>query len=108
MSRKEDRQLVGCEQCGRTYPGFQIEDGEFRVIGGPTCPNCGASSFVEVDFGRSLMLSCPNCDAEYSEVVELPAKMADAVTASHDPDGTVEVTCARCGEEFSVQYEDAE
>ena len=49
MAKKKDRRLVVCEQCERTYPGFQSDDGELNVVGGPACPNCGASALEEVE-----------------------------------------------------------
>lgn len=49
MSRKEQRRPLAGEECGRTYPGFRSDDGELRAVGGPARPNCGASSFAEVE-----------------------------------------------------------
>lgn len=108
MSRKEERQLVACEQCGRTYPGFQREDGDLHVVGGPTCPNCESSSFAEVDFDPSAALSCPNCGTEHREVVDLPEGTTDVASTGHDPDGILQVTCVECGEVFDVGYEPAD
>lgn len=105
MSRKDERRLVACEQCGRTYPGFQQEDGKLHVVGGPTCSNCDSSSFVEITLNPSLILSCPNCGAERRETIDLPRETTDVATTGRDPDGTVEVTCVECGQEFDVGYE---
>lgn len=105
MLRKDQRQLIICEQCGQTYPGFERENGELHVVGGPTCPNCESSSFAEVEFDPSVTLSCPSCGVEHRETVELPYDATDATTTGHDPDGIVEVTCEGCGEVFSVGYE---
>ena len=110
MSRRDERQLVACEDCGRTYPGFEREGGTLHVVGGPTCPNCDSSSFVPVAFDPSVTLSCPECGVEHRETVELPGNPADAdvVTTGHDPDGIVEVTCVECETTFDVGYEAAE
>ena len=107
MAKKEDRRLVTCEQCRQTYPGFRREDGELRVVGGPTCPNCDSSSFAEVDLDPSLILSCPNCGAERRETVDLPLDTTDVATTGHDPDGIVEVTCDECETTFDVGFEAA-
>lgn len=107
MSKKDDRRLVACEQCDRTYPGFRQEDGELHVVGGPSCPSCGSSSFAEVEFDPALTLSCPNCGVEHRETVELPYDTADVERTRHDPDGVVEVTCPECEETFDVGYETA-
>lgn len=105
MSWKDERRLVACEQCEWTYPGFEREGGALHVVGGPSCPNCGSSSFVEVAFDPSLALSCSNCGAERRETVDAAAETADVTTTDHDPDGVVEVTCDRCGTAFDVGYE---
>lgn len=105
MSRKDERRLVACEQCGRTYPGFQQADGTLHAVGGPTCPNCDSSSFVEIDLTPSLTLSCPNCGAEHRGTDDLPLDTGDVATTGRDPDGIVEVTCVECGETFDVGYE---
>lgn len=105
MSKKEDRRLVVCEHCGRTYPGYENENGELHVVGGPACPNCESISFGEIDFAPSLTLSCPNCGTAHRETVDIPHETSDVVTTGHDPDGIVQVTCAQCGEEFDVGYE---
>ena len=107
MSRRDERTLVACEECGRTYPGFERESGTFRVIGGPTCPNCDSSSFAPVAFDPSVTLSCPECGVEQRETVEMPGDAADVTTTGHDPDGVVEVTCAECEATFDVGYETA-
>ncbi len=49
MAKRDDRRLLVCEGCGAAYPGFRAENGEFKIIGGPACPNCGATEFAEVD-----------------------------------------------------------
>jgi hypothetical protein len=49
MSKKTDRRLVTCEQCERTYPGLQSDDGGLHVVGGPACPSYGAAALVEVE-----------------------------------------------------------
>lgn len=105
MSKKDDRRLVACEECERTYPGFRREGGDLHIVGGPACPNCRSSSFVEVEFGPSLALSCPNCGTEHRETVDLPYDTDNVERTHHRPDGVVEVTCAECEEVFDVGYE---
>lgn len=105
MSRKDERRLVACEQCERTYPGFENEAGELHAVGGPTCSNCGSSSFVAVEFAPSLTLSCPNCGTEHRETVEVADEVIDVTATRRDPDDVVRVTCSECDEEFDVGYE---
>ena len=104
-SRKDERRLVACTQCERTYPGFRRQDGTIHVVGGPTCPNCDSSSFAEVTFDPSVTLPCPNCGTEHREVIDSTRGTTDVTATGHDPDGIVEVTCAECGAEFDVGYE---
>ena len=108
MSRKDERQLVACEQCGRTYPGFERADGQLHVVGGPTCPNCESTSFAEVTFDPSVTLSCPNCGVEQRNVVDVPHDTSAVTTTGYDPDGIVEVTCVECETTFDVGYEAVE
>lgn len=105
MSKKDDRRLVACERCGRTYPGFRSANGELHVIGGPACPNCDSSALAEVEFSQSLTLACPNCGAEHRETVDIPRETTDVETTGHDPDGIVRTTCDQCGEEFDVGFQ---
>ena len=57
---------MACEGRGRTYPGFEREDGAFRVIGGRrACPNCDSSSFVPVAFDPSVTLAFPECGTTF-------------------------------------------
>ena len=52
----------------------------------------------------TLTLSCPNCGTDHRATVHPPDGTPDVTVTDAAPDGVVEVTCARCGEEYAVGY----
>ena len=52
----------------------------------------------------TLTLSCPNCGTEHRATVHPPDDAAHVTVTDSAPDAVVEVTCARCGEEYASGY----
>jgi RNase P subunit RPR2 len=53
---------------------------------------------------ETLTLTCPNCGTEHRATVHPPDDALRVTVTDDAPDGVVEVTCARCGEEYAVGY----
>ena len=63
-----------------------------------------STSFAEVTFDPSVRLSCPNCDAERRNAVDVPHDTS-AVTTGHGLGGIVAVRCVECEMTFDAGYE---